>query len=490
MPRTATPGAMSTASTPSMRRSLGDGGGGPSISDWSRHRETIRRLYIDEKRKLKEVMDIMATEHNLVASPKMYKVRMKQWGYSKNIRTVSEDVRSLMDSVNQTDRSVVLATGRVVDSQRLALHLRRKKQGLVRATLPPLPHPPSIRPPDIFHISEAVLAHTRGYMYGQTIDVEFVSGRTAHPETKQVTDSMHMLRGLLRADKLDEAVVFLRKVPDQIRALLRHEPPQILNRIFTMVVHLLSVPGQQERVGRIVKALVNYAAAAAAEPNLGWSDRHPVRRVLQGLASLDDQDTLALHDLAVRAWKCLLDATDTVLGTPECAVNFPRWLDMGESAGYDALPSAYLAQRQMEICRQRAEEFGEGSPEAVGELFFLTELERQRVDAHGGSKDYLISLLTLTLQRIPEGECQIAKLNCELYMAGIAKEQGNRELAEAYLRAAIDTRVKRGGAKPLLFQKLTKLEDWLTEWGEVAKVAELQPWKESVRASMNDATTV
>lgn len=149
---------------------------------------------------------------------------------------------------------------------------------------------------------------------------------------------------------------------------------------------------------------------------------------------------------------------------------------MGESAGYDALPGAYLAERQLEICRQKAAGFGEGSPEAVGELFFLAELERQRVDAHGGSKDYLISLLTLTLQRIPEGECQIAKLNCELYMADIAKELGDRELAEAYLRAAIDTRVRRGGAKPLLFQKLTKLENWLTGWGELAKVAELQPW--------------
>jgi hypothetical protein len=178
----------------------------------------------------------------------------------------------------------------------------------------------------------------------------------------------------------------------------------------------------------------------------------------------------------VRAWKCLLETTDNALGSPEYAANFPRWLDMGESAGYDALPGAYLAERQQEICRQKAAEFGEGSPEAVGELFFLTELERQRVDAHGGSKAYLISLLTSTLQRIPEGECLVAKLNCQLYMANIANEQGNRGLAEAYLRAAIDTRVRRGGAKPLLFQKLTQLEDWLTEWGETEKVAELQPW--------------
>lgn len=208
----------------------------------------------------------------------------------------------------------------------------------------------------------------------------------------------------------------------------------------------------------------------------GWSEHHPLRKVLQGLAALNDQDPHTLNNLALRAWTCLLETTDTALGTPECTVNFPRWLDLGESAGYDALPGAYLAERQRDICRQKEADFGEGSTEAVAELFFLTELERQRVDARGGSKEYLKSLLILTLKRIPEGECQIAKLNCELYMADIAKEEGDRELAEAYLRAAIDTRVKRGGAKPLLFGKLTKLEGWLTEWGEVEKVAELQPW--------------
>lgn len=206
---------------------------------------------------------------------KMYKVRIKQWGYSKNIRTASEDIGSLMSTVTETKGPVVLATGRVVDSQRLALHLRRKKESLVQtaqpraqARWPSPPQPPSIRPPDVFYISEAVLTHTRGYMCAQVIDADFVLGRSAHPDSKQVTDSMHLLRDLLRGEKMDEAVVLLRQVPGQINALLRHEPPQILNRIFLMVVHLLSVPGQQERVGGIIKALVKYAAAAAAEPNL------------------------------------------------------------------------------------------------------------------------------------------------------------------------------------------------------------------------------
>lgn len=206
---------------------------------------------------------------------KMYKVRIKQWGYSKNIRTTSEDVGSLMNTVTGTKGPVVLATGRVVDSQRLALHLRRKKESIVQtvrpiaqAKWPPSLRPPSIRPPDVFYVSEAVLTNTRGYMWAQMIDADFVAGRTAHPDSRKVTDSMYLLRDLVRDDKMDEAVVLLKQVPGQINALLRHEPPQILNRIFLLVVHLLSVPGQQQRVGGIIKALVKYAAAAAAEPNL------------------------------------------------------------------------------------------------------------------------------------------------------------------------------------------------------------------------------
>lgn len=65
---TANPGSMAATSTPSTAISLGEGSRGPSINDWSRQRPIIKRLYIDERRKLKEVMDIMATDYNFVAS--------------------------------------------------------------------------------------------------------------------------------------------------------------------------------------------------------------------------------------------------------------------------------------------------------------------------------------------------------------------------------------------------------------------------------------
>lgn len=41
---------------------------GPAKSEWARHKQTIRRLYIDEKRPLKDVMDYMETHYTFTAS--------------------------------------------------------------------------------------------------------------------------------------------------------------------------------------------------------------------------------------------------------------------------------------------------------------------------------------------------------------------------------------------------------------------------------------
>lgn len=40
----------------------------PSRYDWSKHMSAIKRLYIDEDRPLKEVMEIMQKEHNFIAT--------------------------------------------------------------------------------------------------------------------------------------------------------------------------------------------------------------------------------------------------------------------------------------------------------------------------------------------------------------------------------------------------------------------------------------
>ena len=44
------------------------GGRCPSRYDWSKHMPTIKHLYIEEDKTLKEVMGIMEKEHNFIAT--------------------------------------------------------------------------------------------------------------------------------------------------------------------------------------------------------------------------------------------------------------------------------------------------------------------------------------------------------------------------------------------------------------------------------------
>ncbi|GAB1318526.1 Clr5 domain-containing protein [Madurella fahalii] len=53
-------------------------------TDWETYRDTITRLYLDEKRPLQEVMEYMALNHQFLATVKMYRSRIRKWGLDKN----------------------------------------------------------------------------------------------------------------------------------------------------------------------------------------------------------------------------------------------------------------------------------------------------------------------------------------------------------------------------------------------------------------------
>ncbi|CCT76196.1 uncharacterized protein FFUJ_14171 [Fusarium fujikuroi IMI 58289] len=48
-------------------------------ADWEQHRETIRRLYLDENRTLNDVMHIMEHDYNHRGSRKQYKTKLRKW---------------------------------------------------------------------------------------------------------------------------------------------------------------------------------------------------------------------------------------------------------------------------------------------------------------------------------------------------------------------------------------------------------------------------
>ncbi|KAI1383734.1 uncharacterized protein F4822DRAFT_417403 [Hypoxylon trugodes] len=61
---------------------------------WEAHKAEISRLYLDENKRLKDVMEIMESQWGFRASQKMYKTKLTQWKFFKNNRQA--DVANLL----------------------------------------------------------------------------------------------------------------------------------------------------------------------------------------------------------------------------------------------------------------------------------------------------------------------------------------------------------------------------------------------------------
>lgn len=448
----------------------------------------------------------------------MYKIRLKKWGYSKNVSVRSDEIEPLLKLLNDagsqasTDApssEVKLATGRVVGLDRIAAHLKRKTQRLSATDTrrpsyssvvrygqgggSPSPKSLAINSPDIFRISELVFSDVHAYVCGRIMEpgdmaiCNNTSPNSTTVSTAPVFSMVHSARRFLKEDRLEEALALLRLAPDRIRDVILYEPPDSLHCIFMVIVHLLTISGA-ERLVKSVRALVSYASAMADERSSKWAPQYPLRRILRCLANMSASEDFALRDMAVHAWKCLLRSHDLALGAPACAETFPKWLDLGESGGFDVLPSELLEKMHWEVYRRAAAELGETHRAAWTQLYLLSELERQKVYARGLPKGKLRRLLEETLavlEGLPARQGLAARYNCEANLARIHREDGRPGLAESYMRAAIATSIERNGQEdPITLGDILELETWLNEWGEDVKVRELKQWQAAILVNL------
>ncbi|KAJ4394197.1 hypothetical protein N0V93_003414 [Gnomoniopsis smithogilvyi] len=292
---------------------------------WTKHLPTIRRLYVDEAKTLKQLMDFMETEHNFKASyddSEQIECRFRRWGFRKNIRLheVKDEVsfheltkaRYLRNNEEVSSSSVQLASGQVVDVDRLAAHLRRKML-YKRQTQKPF-GPTYVNPPEQFYVCEAVLDDTRAYLRGHYQDAftftEEVDGlRVTQPATLKWNRFFYRCRGALdHPSRFSQALVLMRQAPEELRQLLESEPASVLNLLFKFIIHVtrclqnIDDPDDKRQFSVVVRALIRYAASVMA-PQHG--QQYPLYKLLRTLARIDDDE---LYPVAVKAWKlsCLM----------------------------------------------------------------------------------------------------------------------------------------------------------------------------------------
>ncbi|KAM0354196.1 hypothetical protein ACHAPU_001232 [Fusarium lateritium] len=102
--------------------------------EWEKKRPVITKLYQEEKRPLKEVMEVLEREHGFTATVKMYKSRIWKWGLDKKLK--SDEVLAIL--ILRTEREAQGKTseftirGQPVDLDNINRYIRRNPQLVAR----------------------------------------------------------------------------------------------------------------------------------------------------------------------------------------------------------------------------------------------------------------------------------------------------------------------------------------------------------------------
>ncbi|POS81026.1 hypothetical protein DHEL01_v200599 [Diaporthe helianthi] len=443
------------------------------MCQWEAHKPIIKTLYLDQERSLKEVMEIMKSKYGLDASPKLFKARIKRWGFSKYItnKLEREALQRMVSSGLQregapTPKMFRLSNGTMISMSSLVTHLDRKRSAA--STLYPRSLYRPLRPPDDLWISLEVILNAREYTLKE------YTARSSGDNDVRTILALHFgdlcrglmsIRRLLREAKTEDALLVLRQAPDQIRSSLFG--PASRNAFGSICMTVLCVKWDdsgQEHMTATLRALLKYAASLVQE----GSGPEPLRRILLHLAEVDDA---IFRAAIIQAWKCELETWAAMM---EPSWNIPllgEWLAFVDAAGLDQMPPN-LGQRLEEAIQSHEAQYGRESLPVLTVLWFQAEYERLIAENNGTSTEKAQWIFQDLLGRGPELDSLI-RYAAQYFLATDYRRSGDRDDAERLQREAIDSlcalQDRPGYGLSAVLEMMFDLERWFTEWGEHEK---------------------
>ncbi|KAJ3477844.1 hypothetical protein NLG97_g8728 [Lecanicillium saksenae] len=354
---------------------------------WEAHKPTIRSLYLDQRKPLKEVMGIMADKYNFTATPKMYKTRFSQWGFAKN--NTEEEVKRLLSMKFQRDAegkiSEFVRNGRVVN---LGTYLKRK--GVTEYDLidfeQPVDLPAHIRcrtptpppPPIYFHTPELVRAQE---ILVSNIRKAFLQRRQVEIETNaQINWTAVQTWAAWSSEMLLEANFFFEALDtDTGGQNLMRAFKQLEEDLKTMsplgIFELLT--GMVNRDLGLVSSLCKYLAAHSTT---NFDRNQPMRLIFNCLYDVQQKHGAAI--LSELLWGCsplIANELEALYGRRH-PYTVRAWLDLAyfnNHANFDRLQKISLELRAVQ--KQLEQKNGETDPEvlivryALLQLMYVTE---------------------------------------------------------------------------------------------------------------------
>lgn len=381
---------------------------------------------------------------------KMYKTRFRIWGWRKNIRLDPDiDAGKVQEVINSRrpeetgdlrTRNFLLANGQLVDIGRLQRHLRRKRRNKE------MPLTIRVNQPDIFYNSEAIFysvrSHTLGRYQGKIQGVtdaldlfareELITGRWL-----RFTDE---IKDLMQQQNLGEAIVQMRRAPDEVATMVKTEPTALFVNLFMYILKLCNCPAITDAESRqfrlVVKSLLHYAASLLFSGSPGRQTSHPLQIIIKGLATAPDSD---LSEIAARAWQVTCQSwAELVLLDSSSAVSkgsMIQWLEIGDQGEKDGMWFARIIEGIIDRTMAKYEAaYGKRDIRCIkalqskAELIVYTNMAR-RLDCHLDSR-----LEELYLQILCRGAQGARRADALKFLAESHRARGEWDTAEAYAR--------------------------------------------------------
>ncbi|KKY30112.1 hypothetical protein UCDDA912_g09951 [Diaporthe ampelina] len=158
---------------------------------------------------------------------------------------------------------------------------------------------------------DQALKNTQHDICHETLDAIFSGAKTGLDiETFSMSaadfiNSVEVCRELLGEHQMEEAFIELRRLPAKIQLLLRDEPHHALHGLFFTIIKMNWDGEGSETENAILRALLTYIAAFAADPSLAWPETYPLRRILKGFSRMENQTDLA--EVTIKCWKYFLN---------------------------------------------------------------------------------------------------------------------------------------------------------------------------------------
>lgn len=449
----------------------------PSAASWEAHKEEICHLYLKENKRLKDVVDIMASK-GFEATERMYKTRIVQWGIFKNKRR--EDISKMLQIRRQraaVGKATVFYRGdRITD---IDSFLRRNSlspydliepgintqlPGNVRFMTPPPTDPEYLSSTGVVHIKELVIASFRDMLLGWHA-LEDPSPKSILDEYEQsgalrVIGLLRVARYLFSEQQYKEGGAISLEAFKLLRTLLENFSPLAFLHLLTDTL-IFPTPGI---TAELWKYLAAYSSAILDK-------KHPATRCFGALSSFFYEHDFEFH-LDFLA-SCITGMTSVMVELnhkPTIAMLPYHAVFRVQASPFD---------RRLVSCSPPAQPPKKPSPALMAKIKCDYSVESQTFRMlklhhlvwHNGYDSSVFKLATKYKTEIEQSghDASFLMHHCLHILARYHKGAGDDEIAMNYLERDFALQVSSKAPPFKLTGIMELLEDWYTEAGDFAR---------------------